>query len=164
MRAPATAAAGLALAATVSGCAGGSHAPAAPPSSSTGGSTSYQRQVDALIQDWGSIAVQGMRPAIADLANPGGVPRAGIATEANAWTAALSQDRDRLQRIAAPSSYESTRQLLLRSLDAYLHAAAIVHAAAPQSDAGRRHAALERAARVLTSADRIFDQARAGSG
>jgi len=152
----------LALVATASGCSDGSSSPVAS-SSSPSASAGYQQQVEAVIQDWGSIAVQGMRPAIADLAHPGGVPRAGIATEAKAWTAALSQDRDRLQHVVAPSSYEPTRQLLIRSLNGYLRAAAIVRSAAQQPDAGRRRAALERAARVLTAADQTFDRARSGS-
>lgn len=166
MRAPlpvAATAAALATAVLASGCGGGSHGPGAQPTASASSMAAYQQQVEALVRDWGSIAVQGMRPAIADLAHPGGVPRAGIATEANAWTAALRHDREQLQRIAAPTSYEPTRQLLLRSLDGYLRAAAIVHAAALQKGAVRRHAALERAVHVLTSADRIFDRAHVQS-
>lgn len=161
---PVAAAAALAAAVTVSGCAVGVHAGAPQPVPASSAHAAYQQQVDALIRDWGSIAVQGMRPAIADLAHPGGVPRAGIATEATAWTAALTHDREQLQAIAAPTSYEPTRQLLLRSLDGYLRAAAIVHTAAQLPDRSRRHLALERAARVLTAADQVFDRARTGSG
>ena len=112
-----------------------------------------------MLRDWGSIAVQGMRPAIRDLSTAGGVPRAGIATEADAWTAALKDDRAKLQHIAAPPSYEPTRQLLLRSLDGYLKGAAIVHRAAQQADPARREATLEHAVRVLTSADALYNQA-----
>jgi hypothetical protein len=151
---------GLAAAVGVSGCAG-SHARDVQPVHPKSVPAAYQQQVDALVRDWGSIAVQGMRPAIADLAHPGGVPRAGIATEATAWTAALKHDREQLQQVVAPASYEPTRQLLLRSIDGYLRAAVIVHVAAEQPNRARRHAALERAVQVLTSADRLFDQARA---
>ena len=157
------AAAALATVAAVSGCAAGAHA-SNPQRVAPGLAAGYQQQVEALIRDWGSIAVQGMRPAIADLAHPGGVPRAGIATEATAWAAALTHDRQQLEQIAAPTDYTPTRRLLLQSLDGYLRAAAIVHAAAQQPDRSRRHAALERAVRVLTAADRVFDRARASSG
>ena len=160
----AAAALGFTAAATVSGCTGGSHLRDVQPVHTGSVAAGYQQQVETLIRDWGSVAVQGMRPAIADLAHPGGVPRAGIATEATAWASALKHDREQLQQVVAPASYEPTRQLLLRSLNGYLRAAAIVHAAAQQPDRSRRRAALERAVRVLTSADRLFDRARAISG
>lgn len=156
--------ASLAAAVVVSGCSGGSSSGALRPDGTPSSGGGYEKQVEAVIQDWGSIAVQGMRPAIADLDTPGGVPRAGIATEADAWTAALKHDRDELVRIIAPTTFEPTRHLLLQSLDAYLHAAAVVHAAAEQRDARRRHAALERAVQVLSSADQLFDRARPTPG
>jgi hypothetical protein len=105
-----------------------------------------------------------MRPAIRDLSTGGGVPRAGIATEARAWISALQFDREQLQRIEAPTTYAPTRQLLLRSLDGYLRAAAIVHRAAQQPEAAQREATLEHAVRVLTSADALYNQALPNSG
>jgi hypothetical protein len=150
--------AALAVVAATTGCAASAHVEASPTRQAPS-AAAYEQQVQAVLRDWGSIAVQGMRPAIRDLSSPGGVPRAGIATEADAWTAALKHDRQELQGIAAPPSYEPTRQLLLRSLNGYLRGAAIVHRAAQQSDPARRETTLERAVRVLTAADAVYNQA-----
>lgn len=158
MRTP-IALAALAVIAATTGCATSTHLQAAPTTHPSSAPAAYEQQVQAVLRDWGSIAVQGMRPAIRDLSTAGGVPRAGIATEAAAWTAALKDDRAQLQHIAAPPSYEPTRLLLLRSLDGYLRAAAIVHHAAQQGDPSLREAALEHAVRVLTSADALYNQA-----
>lgn len=151
--------AALAVVAATTGCAASAHVEASPTRHASSAPAAYEQQVQAVLHDWGSIAVQGMRPAIRDLSSPGGVPRAGIATEADAWTAALKHDRQELQGIAAPPSYEPTRQLLLRSLDGYLRGAAIVHRAAQQSDPAQRETTLERAVRVLTAADAVYNQA-----
>jgi hypothetical protein len=166
MRAPLScgvAAASIVAVVTVTGCAGGSGSGGSHPTQTPSLSAASAQQVESLIRDWGSVAVQGMRPAIHDLSTPGGVPRAGIATEATAWIAALTHDREQLQGVDAPGSYEPTRRLLLRSLDGYLRAAAIVHGAAKQPDFQRREAALERAVRVLTAADALYEQARPSS-
>ena len=156
--------AALAVIAATTGCATSAHLEAAPAPHRSSAPAAYEQQVQAVLRDWGSIAVQGMRPAIRDLSSPGGVPRAGIATEADAWTAALKHDRRELQSIAAPPSYEPTRQLLLRSLNGYLRGAAIVGHAAHQSDAKQRETTLERAVRVLTAADAVYNQALPNSG
>ena len=154
------AALGAGTAAAVAALADGSKHPTPRTSLIVGPERLYERSVAPLIRDWGSVAVEGMRPGIADLASPGGLPRLTAATEAKAWAAAFRHDREQLLRIPVPSGYVRYQQLLLQSLDGYLRASAIVERAAHQADPAARHRTLERAAHVLTVADQVFEQAR----
>lgn len=90
----------------------------------------YQSQLLPVVRDWGSIEVEGMRPAIADLSSGQGVPARLIAVEARAWQSALTIDQSRLMKIRPPANLRPAVVLFDASIRSYLLAAATFRRAA----------------------------------
>ncbi|MDQ1437254.1 MAG: hypothetical protein QOK43_883 [Acidimicrobiaceae bacterium] len=89
----------------------------------------YQERLVPLVQEWGKIEVQGMRPAIADLrsgpdpTSDDSVPPEAIGGEARAWQAGLKSLRVKIARLPAPSALARTKALLDRAIARYIEAA-----------------------------------------
>jgi hypothetical protein len=128
----------------------------------------YQDDILELVQEWGRIEVQGMRPAIADLRTEGeGIPAETIAGEARAWQAGLGRIRSDLREVDAPEGLEAVAARFDSAMDPYLEAAATFEQAASAADAGERERLIgegieqvRRGARRYNEASMLFQAAR----
>ena len=89
-----------------------------------------------IVQSWGSVEILGMRPAVADLRDAGGVPAGAIVTEAQAWQEAFAQNRRDLAALGIPAGLEDVVRMLEASLDHYIAAAKAFEAAAARVEDG----------------------------
>jgi hypothetical protein len=86
----------------------------------------YEAKLVPLVKNWGKIEIDGMRPAIADLASgPGNtsVPPEAIAGEARAWQEGLTQIRADMTKLTPPASLKRAAELFDQSIVKYLAAA-----------------------------------------
>jgi hypothetical protein len=103
----------------------------------------YEGKLLPLVQEWGKIEVQGMRPAIADLQLAGTpaaqsdpnsddvvVPPEGIAGEARAWRAGFVELRKKIADVPAPPALARAKLLFDRAIVRYIDAATIFERAA----------------------------------
>jgi hypothetical protein len=140
---------------TAAGCA--SHSSARP---SAGQLAAYEQAILPTVQDWGSIEVQGIQPAIADLRSGHGVPAHATVLEAQAWQHALQADRAKLSAVSAPPGLTGVPGLFDRSIARYLDAAALFGRAAAASSA-RRGPLIDAGVVAARDGDRLYDQASA---
>lgn len=120
--------------------------------------TGYERAILPVVQDWGSVEMLGMRPAIADLQAGTGVPAATIEGEARAWRAALAHDRDRLRAVPAPAGLAAAAALFDRAISRYLDAAALFQQATVVTGAVRT-ALIDQGIAAAQDGDGQFDDA-----
>lgn len=90
----------------------------------------YQEAVHPITVEWGKIEILGMRPAIGDLREEGGVPAETIAGEARHWQATLASLREQLAAVQAPARLERASALFDESIALYIEAARLFEAAA----------------------------------
>lgn len=90
----------------------------------------YQEAVHPITVEWGKIEILGMRPAIGDLREEGGVPAETIAGEARHWQATLSSLREQLRAVEAPLRLRRAAVLFDESIVLYIDAARIFERAA----------------------------------
>jgi hypothetical protein len=84
----------------------------------------YQAKLLPLVQHWGRIEIQGMRPAIADLQDPAeGVPDQSIGAETNAWNSALVAIRKDIRAVRPPPALRKSSLLFDQSIVKYIDAA-----------------------------------------
>lgn len=90
----------------------------------------YQEAVYPITVEWGKIEILGMRPAIGDLRDEGGVPAETIAGEARHWQATLASLRERLAAVRPPAGLERASASFDESIALYIEAARLFEAAA----------------------------------
>lgn len=83
----------------------------------------YQEAVHPITVEWGKIEILGMRPAIGDLREEGGVPAETIAGEARHWQATLATLREQLAAVEAPLPLRRAAALFDESIVLYIDAA-----------------------------------------
>lgn len=93
----------------------------------------YQEAVHPLTVEWGKIEILGMRPAIGDLQEEGGVPAETIAGEARHWQATLASLRGQLAAVNPPPGLDRAAALFDDSIATYIEAARLFEAAAEAS-------------------------------
>jgi hypothetical protein len=119
----------------------------------------YQDKLFPLVQEWGRIEIQGMRPAIADLDTPGeGVPPETIAVEAEAWRDGLREIRAKIARVPAPSKLQRANMLFDQAISQYIQAAE-VFAAAARANGTVRSIGVENGVKVASEGARIYNEA-----
>jgi hypothetical protein len=152
-------AAALAVSAVVSAaCTGGTpHR----PQPSAGELAAYEKAILPIVQDWGSIEVEGMQPAVDDLRSGTGVPAVSIGGEARAWRSALQADRAKLAAVSAPPGLSDAPPLFDRSISAYLDAAQLFGRAAAAPAGPRRNALIDAGVAAAKTGDRLYDAASA---
>lgn len=122
----------------------------------------YENAILPTVQDWGSVVVLGMRPAVGDLRGPSAaaLPRSLVIPQAQAWAAALRADREKLRAVPVQPGLDAAARLFDRSLLRYLDAAALFgRAAALSPAAGTRY--VDAGVAAATAGDRLYNQASA---
>jgi hypothetical protein len=118
---------------------------------------SYEARTIAIVKDWGSIEVLGMQPAIRDLRPGSGVTAEAFDTEVQAWTSALTKDKEQYDAIPVPPRLGEFRSSVDSALDAYLGVARTLGRAAAASGT-RRAALINEAVKAGAAGDAIFDR------
>lgn len=130
----------------------------------------YQGRLWPIVQDWGSIEVYGMRPAVYTLATGQGVPARMITIEARAWQYSLGVDARKLAALRPPVSLRPAQTLFLAAMADYLRAARLFGQATLLSRPARHPillagvAAAERGDAAYDSASADLQRARARVG
>lgn len=120
----------------------------------------YQDDILELVQEWGRIEVQGMRPAIADLRTEGeGIPAETIAGEARAWQAGLGRIRSDLRSVDVPDGLEEVAAGFDAAMGPYLEAAATFERAAAAADAATREQLIEDGVEQVRRGARRYNEA-----
>lgn len=120
--------------------------------------SAYQKELFPLVEEWGRIEVQGMRPAIGDLSSGEGVPAVTIAGEARAWQAGLKDLRKRIAALDPPKPLLPAERLFDRSIVRYIDAAIEFEKAADGPEAGRQ-AGIERGIEAARDGARLYNEA-----
>lgn len=118
----------------------------------------YQQAVHPLTVEWGKIEILGMRPAIGDLREEGGVPDEAIVVEARQWQATLADLRAQLAAVTPPPALERASALFDDSIAGYIDAARIFEAAASATGDIRERGIVEGIERVR-AATKVFNEA-----
>lgn len=118
----------------------------------------YQGLITPHLTEGGKIVQLGMKPAMTDLATPGGIPAATIAGEADAWVAALTGVRQRVAAVIPPEQLREAHRLFDEALGRYLEAARLFGQAA-RAPAAEQRAAIDRGIAVAEIADDVYDAA-----
>jgi len=121
----------------------------------------YEGKLLPLVQHWGKIEIDGMRPAIADLASgPGNttVPPESIAGEAHAWQDALIEIRADMKKLRPPADLKRAGDLFDQSIAKYLAAATTFEQAAKASGEAQQQAINAGAQDASDGAD-LYNQA-----
>lgn len=130
----------------------------------------YDDALRPIVDEWGRIEVQGMRPAVADLRAGDGVPAEAIAGEAAAWAAAFRAIDERLSSLVVPRALASAHADLRSALRDYAVASQRFEAAAYAEGSERERAIDGGVAMAARGADRFdlalarVDRARADAG
>jgi hypothetical protein len=111
----------------------------------------YQAKLLPLVQQWGKIEVDGMRPAISDLSRADEpqpdpatddedivVPPEAIVGEAQAWRASLMDLRRKIAALPAPTSLTRAKLLFDKAMVRYIDAATVFEQAASGPAAQRK--------------------------
>lgn len=85
----------------------------------------YQGRLWPIAQNWGSIEVDGMRPAVYNLATGHGVPARMITIEARAWRYSLGVDARKLAALHPPAALRRAQALFAAAMADYLRAATL---------------------------------------
>lgn len=118
----------------------------------------YQAAVHPALRDGGQTVEQGMKPAVADLRDPGGVPPEAIADEADAWTRDLAAVRAKVAAVPVPAGLREVAAGFDAALARYLAAAAAFGRAA-RAPERERAALIEEGVAIAREADRHYDDA-----
>lgn len=118
----------------------------------------YQQAVHPLAVEWGKVEILGMRPAIGDLLDDGGVPPETIAGEARHWQATLASLRERLAAVPVPEGLEEAARLFDASVTEYVNAARTFEAAA-SADGQARQDGIDRGIEHAQAGARLYNEA-----
>lgn len=119
----------------------------------------YQEKLFPLVQEWGRLEMQGMRPAISDLDSPDeGVPPEAIAAEAEAWHEGLLEIKAKIAALPAPGRLADANGLFLRSIDRYIEAALLFRDAA-RADGEARRTGVDAGVKAASDGARIYNEA-----
>lgn len=118
----------------------------------------YQSAIAPVMQEGGRTVELGMKPAIKDLAEPGGVPAAAIAGESDAWIRDLTSVRTRVAAVTPPKALAEAHRLFDAALGEYLAAAALFGRAA-RAPAAERRALIDHGLDTAERADDTYDAA-----
>lgn len=126
----------------------------------------YQKELFPLVEEWGRIEVQGMRPAISDLtADPATateenpiVPPETVAGEARAWQTSLKDLRTKIAALDPPRALLPAERMFDRSIVRYIEAAVEFEKAA-DGPADQRRAGIERGIDAAKEGARLYNEA-----
>lgn len=135
-----------------------------PPGGTSGSTRRQRRAIEAyqatllpIVQEWGRIEVQGMRPAIADLAG-GEFPAETVGGEARAWQSGLIELQGKLTALSAPKPLGKSKAVFEKAMVRYIDAAKLFEQAA-EGPAADRRAGIDRGIAAATDGDRLYNQA-----
>ena len=117
----------------------------------------YEAKLKPIVEEWGRIEVQGMRPAITDLLG-GQFPPETVAGEARAWQSGLLELQGKLTALAAPKPLAKAKALFKKAMVRYIDAAKLFEQAADGPPADRK-AGVDRGIAAATDGDRLYNQA-----
>ena len=120
--------------------------------------TDYEAKLLPLVQEWGRIEVQGMRPAIGDLRSGEGVPPETVGGEARAWQAGLKDLRAKIAALEPPPALRRTELLFDRAMVRYIEAAEEFERAADGPVAGRE-AGIQKGIETALDGARLYNEA-----
>lgn len=118
----------------------------------------YQAKLLPLVQDWGRIEVQGMRPAIADLVSGEGVPPETVAGEARAWHAGFVDLRAKIAALDPPPELQPVEDQFDDAMQHYLDSALAFEQAA-DGPAEARTAGIEKGIAAAKEGARLYNEA-----
>jgi hypothetical protein len=131
----------------------------------------YQAKLYPLVQEWGRIEVQGMRPAISDLQaseDPNAVqdpasedvvvPPATVAGEARAWQSGLRDLRAKIAALPAPAVLVRAKRLFDQAIIRYIDAALLFEKAADGA-VDQREAGIQRGIDAALDGARLYNEA-----
>jgi hypothetical protein len=131
----------------------------------------YQAKLLPLVQEWGKIEIQGMRPAISDLSrsingpapdpndeNDIVVPPEAIGGEAQAWQSGLVDLRKKIKDLPTPQSLTRAKLLFDQAIVRYIDAAKLFEKAAG-GPVDQRQAGIDKGIDAATDGARIYNDA-----
>ena len=130
----------------------------------------FQDKLFPLAEEWGKIEIQGMRPAIADLAasvrgekpDPESedviVPPETVAAEAQAWQSSLAELRRKIAAVPAPRSLVKSKLLFDQAIVRYIDAAKLFEQAAT-GPVSERQAGIDKGIEAATDGARLYNEA-----
>jgi hypothetical protein len=119
----------------------------------------FENKLVPLVNEWGKIEVDGMRPAIADLSTGGGVvPPEGIAGEARAWQSGLVDLRAKIAALVPPPRLVPAKSLFDQAMVRYINAAKLFEQAA-DGPADQRKAGIQKGIDAATSGAQLYNEA-----
>jgi hypothetical protein len=121
--------------------------------------TGYQQALLPIAQEWGSVEVLGMQPAVSDLVSGKGVPPETIRGEAAAWRSTFTTNRTKLHAISTPPALRQATALFDRALLRYIDAARLLGDAAALPAGKSRLAAVDRGIAAARDGDRLYNEA-----
>lgn len=118
----------------------------------------YQAELLPLVQEWGQIEVQGMRPAIGDLRSGEGVPPETVGGEARAWRAGFESLHAKILALHPPKEMRQAERLFDQAMQRYLDATVEFERAA-DGPAGERAAGIDRGISAARDGARLYNEA-----
>ena len=118
----------------------------------------WQKQLFPLVEEWGKIEVQGMRPAIGDLTRGDGVPPEAVGGEARAWRAAFVDLRAKIAALDPPPELEAAERLFDQSMQQYLDSTFAFEQAA-DGPVDQRQANIEKGINLAKEGARLYNEA-----
>lgn len=118
----------------------------------------FQDKLTPIVQEWGKIEVQGMKPAISDLVSGQGVPPEMVGGEARAWQSGLLDLQHKLQALQTPTLLADCKRGFEQALVKYIEAAKLFEKAA-DGPAPQRQTTVNKGIDAATAGDRIYNEA-----
>jgi hypothetical protein len=118
----------------------------------------YEAKLLPLVQEWGRIEIQGMRPAISDLVSGEGVPPETVGGEARAWRAGFVDLRKKIAEVPAPPALARAKLLFDRAMVRYIAAAEEFERAA-DGPVEQRQAGIDKGIAAATDGAALYNDA-----